>query len=265
MKIRYNYRICIALNVFCVFGSMNNTFAAAELRKDLINVAQPVAISPANQYKINGNHLIMAVKANDKKNVEGLVSDVNLFIDFQNQWGWSALHAAACGGYRHLCILLLRCNATVDIVDIFCRTPFSIAMESGHTECAALLSRYGASLDGLDSNNTPLRLLFRAAQLNRQLGIEERIKFLLKAGANPHLPNDRGTAPLDELVPGVFKAKVAWLIANTKKREIPEISLEGFNRPFSTRFYSGRRLIGVQRELIGIQDERGVDEDGDAL
>lgn len=242
---------------FCMAASAPQESTRLMWSPVMYQAAQLAAISPAMQQIITCNNLIAAIQSDDRHLVEKLISMAEVPVNSHNECGWSPLHAAAAAGHKHTCLLLLRAKAVVDTPDNYAHTPLMDALASGHTQCAELLLRADASPDGVHCDSTPLRLVLRGAQLNLQQDFKnviERVKFLLEAGANPDLRDERGILPIDELAPSFFKDHMALLIVNTKKREELKLSCEGFNRPFSTRIES-------DNQLISIKGKQGVDED----
>lgn len=76
-------------------------------------------------------------------NYRGHNADIDLADDFGN----TALHAAACRGRAKVCELLLLAGANPNVHNQRGYTPLGAAVDAAHTECVALLLGHGAMPD----------------------------------------------------------------------------------------------------------------------
>jgi len=129
---------------------------------------------------------IQAVIDNDVEAVRaGLANgrDPNL----PDQYGWIPLHRAAANDSAEVGEILLQVGSSLVATGTDDWTPLHLAAISGSSRMVKVLVAAGAPVDALSyCGDTPLHLAF----------YPESAETLLKAGANPTLPNHKGLTPL---------------------------------------------------------------------
>jgi ankyrin repeat protein len=129
---------------------------------------------------------IQAVIDNDVEGVRsGLANgrDPNL----PDQYGWIPLHRAAANDSAEVGEILLQAGSSLVATSTDDWTPLHLAAISGSSRMVKVLVAAGAAVDALSyCGDTPLHLAF----------YPESAETLLKAGANPRLPNHKGLTPL---------------------------------------------------------------------
>lgn len=112
-------------------------------------------------------------------------------VDERDAEGRTALHQAAADGFLGACDLLLAFGADPGAADKQHLTPLHLACANNQQQVADLLLRRGAIADARDSaGDTPLM-----AAVQSYRGDGTIIERLLRAGADPNLPNARGQTP----------------------------------------------------------------------
>ncbi|XP_004594468.2 ankyrin repeat and SOCS box protein 10 isoform X2 [Ochotona princeps] len=105
--------------------------------------------------------------------------------------GRTALHEACAAGHTACVHLLLVAGADPNIPDQDGKRPLHLCQEAGTVECAELLLKFGAKVDGRseEEDETPLHVAAR-------LGRVELADLLLRRGACPDARNAEGWTPL---------------------------------------------------------------------
>ncbi|XP_068941007.1 ankyrin repeat and SOCS box protein 10 isoform X2 [Petaurus breviceps papuanus] len=105
--------------------------------------------------------------------------------------GRTALHEACISGHAPCTRLLLVAGADPDIPDQDGRRPLHLCQGPGALQCAELLLRFGASVDGRseEEEETPLHVAARG-------GLVELAALLLRKGACPDARDAEGRTPL---------------------------------------------------------------------
>ncbi|XP_008845449.1 ankyrin repeat and SOCS box protein 10 isoform X3 [Nannospalax galili] len=105
--------------------------------------------------------------------------------------GRTALHEACAGGHAACVHVLLVAGADPNTPDQDGKRPLHLCRGAATLECAELLLKFGAQVDGRseDEDETPLHIAAR-------LGHVELADLLLRRGANPDARNAEGWTPL---------------------------------------------------------------------
>ncbi|XP_006873741.1 PREDICTED: ankyrin repeat and SOCS box protein 10 [Chrysochloris asiatica] len=105
--------------------------------------------------------------------------------------GRTALHEACSAGHAPCVHLLLVAGADPDLPDQDGKRPLHLCRGSGTLECAELLLRFGAKVDGRseEEEETPLHVA-------AQLGHLALVELLLRRGACPNARDAEGRTPL---------------------------------------------------------------------
>ncbi|XP_036614854.1 ankyrin repeat and SOCS box protein 10 isoform X2 [Trichosurus vulpecula] len=105
--------------------------------------------------------------------------------------GRTALHEACISGHAPCARLLLVAGADPDVPDQDGRRPLHLCQGPGALQCAELLLRFGASVDGRseEEEETPLHVAARG-------GLTELAALLLRKGACPDARDAEGRTPL---------------------------------------------------------------------
>ncbi|XP_027696713.1 LOW QUALITY PROTEIN: ankyrin repeat and SOCS box protein 10 [Vombatus ursinus] len=105
--------------------------------------------------------------------------------------GRTALHEACISGHAPCARLLLVAGADPDIPDQDGRRPLHLCQGPGALQCAELLLRFGATVDGRseEEEETPLHVAARG-------GLAELAALLLRKGACPDARDAEGRTPL---------------------------------------------------------------------
>lgn len=129
--------------------------------------------------------------------VARLLQDSQCDVNARDKEGMTALHHAAEGGRTNVIRTLLDSNAASTAKDKYGRTALNIALSNHEKEAARLLFhdmiRVHAA-DALHQNSTPNKqtLLHQIANI----GYVEGVTLLLEMGADPHVEDNWGYAPI---------------------------------------------------------------------
>lgn len=150
-----------------------------------------------------GEQLMQAIKDNELKTAQELLSKDPTLIDYQDQDGNTALHIAAFNSRNHIAKILLENDANEDTKNKYGFVPGLIPIgnqlitevSSGNIkEVKKLLKKYPELINFKDgSNSTPLH----AACIKLDFNL---VKFLLNKGANINAQDENGKSPLHEAV-----------------------------------------------------------------
>uniref|UniRef100_A0A8C9ZZQ0 Euchromatic histone-lysine N-methyltransferase 1b n=1 Tax=Sander lucioperca TaxID=283035 RepID=A0A8C9ZZQ0_SANLU len=108
--------------------------------------------------------------------VDGI--DPNFKMESQNKR--TPLHAAAEGGYKDICHMLVQAGANVDMCDEDQRTPLMEACENNYMETVQYLLRAGASA----THKVNLHLFYVVRSLSLKYKHVDQVKLLLSKGAD---------------------------------------------------------------------------------
>lgn len=107
-------------------------------------------------------------------------------INFQDEMGNTALHAAAACGFADCVQVLIQAGADVNKQTQNGLTPLHFSMTYDAADCMKLLIKAGADINGTASGELPLYL----ARVNNAVGCTQ---VLLQAGADPEIKDGRGS------------------------------------------------------------------------
>jgi ankyrin repeat protein len=117
-------------------------------------------------------------------------------------------HLALQAGNQKVAESLLAQGVDINAKDEAGKTPLHLAAGTPHTSLVQWLLGKGVSLDAQDQEgNTPLHLAANSAVETR----ETMMSLLLKAGANPNIPNAKGVTPIEEQVLKMAFWEADWL------------------------------------------------------
>lgn len=120
--------------------------------------------------------VITASRRGDLRRLETLLKK-SIGIQGHDQYGMTALHAAAIKGHRDIVSLLIEFDMDMECQDIEGHTPLHLAVEGGHLETVELLIDMGASINAKTQRGaTPLLLA-------RSMGYDTISQLLLSRGA----------------------------------------------------------------------------------
>lgn len=164
-----------------------------------------------------------------KGNLEGVKQAIERDVELNYSGSSSPLHQAVFEDQHDIVILLLSSGAQVDQTDSLDRTPLYDAAIYGRLEIANTLIQYGAEVDVIAGNYTPLSiasqnghadvisaLLENGAKPNRKVGLRkakaihfasanghtDSVRLLLDAGAEVNGLDHRSSTPLHEALTG---------------------------------------------------------------
>jgi len=88
--------------------------------------------------------------------------DVQSIIEHKNDTNLTALHEAACYGYKEICETLIHLGANINVLSLNKNTPIHFAIVNGHVETVRLFINKNSKLD-IENNvgKTPYKLLFK--------------------------------------------------------------------------------------------------------
>ncbi len=177
-----------------------------------------------NKKKHGRSHLLRATDFGLTELVKFLINkgaDVNS-VDKEKK---TALHVASQLGHPEIVQLLLAKKANPNAIDTLRKTP----LHNATANCISLLVQAGAKINSQDKNGwTPLHWAVYWADV-------DRVRELLKAGANPKIKNKRNVTPLwyitkgyKTFVPGSFTKPIIDLLQNPTlaKQDVPTSSAE---------------------------------------
>ncbi len=166
--------VIIACSLMVTSTSAMNQTMRVGISEDAIPRAQRLP-----QYALNGN--IAGVKKMLSEEVP---------INAVGMTGYTALHAAAHGGYREIVSLLLQHDADIDVRDKNGLTPLHLAALAGNTSVAELLLNFGADINAVNTNgSTPLL----CAATSGHAGM---MRLLCERNALLFIENKNGFTPL---------------------------------------------------------------------
>jgi ankyrin repeat protein len=117
-----------------------------------------------------------------------LYSGVNVNTQLIN--GLSSLHVAAMDGHTEIVRILIKAEASVNLINNDGKSPLYLAAMDGNTEIVKILLDGGANVDLIDNDgNSPLYLVAGK-------GHTETVKILLEGEASVNLTNKDGNSPL---------------------------------------------------------------------
>ena len=147
-------------------------------------------ITPPNK---KGEMIIREINKEDKANLN-LVSDLILLganVDWQDNYGWTALHICADWNRLEITRMLLDAGADVNIQDNVGRTALHVSVRHNHPEIARMLIDAGADVN--IQNNNGWTALHWCAYKNHP----EIARMLIDAGADKTIPNNDGELPYE--------------------------------------------------------------------
>lgn len=145
----------------------------------------PHCINPAGQTLIHH-----AVQFDHPAVIAALVTHFQLDLDVKDFSGWTAAHYAAYENKINSLITLAQCNAKLNSLALYSRTPAFYAVAKGHPEILAVLCQYGISLSYTDKYHRTL--VHHAVRFNQPLIISE----LAKQGVSLDTPDFYGWTPI---------------------------------------------------------------------
>ncbi|CAG9773806.1 unnamed protein product [Ceutorhynchus assimilis] len=163
---------------------------------------------------LNQNFLIIASMENQLDFLEFLLT-LDYEIDFQDDFGKTALHYAAEIGLQDILMLLINAQANVNILDNDKNTALHLACDRGHDNCVKALI-YSSPFVEINLQNTsgetPLFLATR-------WGYFDIIKILLENGASVCIKNNRDLS-IYKLSPNLYITKLFKQFGKQKSNNI---------------------------------------------
>ncbi|OQX30063.1 MAG: hypothetical protein B0D92_00430 [Spirochaeta sp. LUC14_002_19_P3] len=212
------------------------------------------------------------IKSGNSRAIENALK-VDIDLEYTDENGFTALHAAAEIGNTQVVRELLKRGVKVDPIDSSGRTPLSIAVENQHTDVITALISYRAnpfetneqgktaaelSLDIPEQN---ISKLFSANTVNSRLkndntvlhiaaerGLIPHVNELIAIGADIELKNADGLIPLDMALTGkvtLNKATCAALLLQSGSPAPSDENWQYITEPLRTDDYEIRFETGV--------------------
>lgn len=103
-----------------------------------------------NRPSISTKSLLRAAFVGNTNELRRALNDNKYIINYQDQWGFTALMAAASGGRTEAVQILLGCGADTDLTDNNGVTAMMCAVQRGHIDVVDLLLDAGARTDLCD-------------------------------------------------------------------------------------------------------------------
>ena len=243
--------------------------------------------------------LLDMIQAGDIQSVEKSLQ-IDMDLDYKDDNGLTALHAAAEIGHVQLISTLLQRGVAIDPVDNIGRTPLFIAVENKHIDAVSLLTISGANpsikneegqspaLLTLSQTPSVLDSLFQTNTVDIRLdkeentllhivakqGLESHVSALIELKADVNIRNSAGQTPLDASLSGNVserKAACAALLLQNGASEPQDEKWHYITGPlrfkdYEQRFNSGATALHFAAErnhegMLRYLIEKGVTVD----
>ncbi|KAK3042898.1 hypothetical protein RJ639_001171 [Escallonia herrerae] len=152
------------------------TITAADRGRSALDVARDKGHKEVIEILERGEEVMNAARRGELRRLE-LLLEKDARVDYRDQYGLTALHAAAIKGHKEAVMLLVEFGSDLECLDAEGHTPLHLAVEGGSTETVELLVNRGANVNAKSNKGaTPLHIA-------GQMGYEDISRFLCGGGA----------------------------------------------------------------------------------
>ncbi|KAK2982492.1 hypothetical protein RJ640_026335 [Escallonia rubra] len=152
------------------------TITAADRGRSALDVARDKGHKEVIEILERGEEVLNAARRGELRRLE-LLLEKDASVDYRDQYGLTALHAAAIKGHKEAVMLLVEFGSDVECLDAEGHTPLHLAVEGGSTETVEVLVDRGANVNAKSNKGaTPLHIA-------TQMGYEDISRFLRGEGA----------------------------------------------------------------------------------
>ncbi len=204
-------------------------------------------VSCKNNDYLGSDRILLSQKHYDIEFLKKLVSSGCNLGDMLNSYNKEPLLVATYKVQKQIIELLCQAGINVDLQrEESCKfTALMIACRGGWLDCISILLEYGADVNVTNDENET------ALFLTKSIGLQA---LLLKAGANPNVPNKQGITPLMQVIRRHSRIKERQFNMNCYEIEIEE--LPPVKNEMITIMDTVHQLIDYQANVT-VKDQEG--------